>query len=150
MTPRDTGYASGCCMLAAAPMIRQIGALNDAYFLTMEDVEWSYRARLAGWRVLYAPTAGLLHKESMSSRSKGAGMFSPARVYYEHRNTIWFIREYASALQKWGIWPFRLAFHYVFQAGGYVVLRRWQKLHALGRALRDGLLEKPEHFSSQR
>lgn len=138
---RDTGYASGCCMLVRTSALREIGLLRDSYFLTMEDVEWSWRARNAGWRVVYVPSVSLLHMDGASSRdSQGRGVYSPARVYYEHRNAIWFVREYGNLVQKWGIWPVRWAMRWGYRALGYIALRRWPKLRALLNAIHDGML----------
>ena len=117
---------------------------RDSYFLTVEDVEWSYRARTAGWRVVYVPAAAILHKESMSTKDQTkSGKFSPLRVYYEHRNTLWFVREYANPVQGYLLWPAYVLWHYAYQAAGYIVLRRWGKLKALAQALRDGLGTMP-------
>ncbi len=138
---RECGYASGCCVLARASAIKDIGLLRDSYFLTMEDVEWSWRARIAGWRVLYAPGVSLLHEDGASSRDvHHGGVYSPARVYYEHRNAVWFVREYATGFQKWTVWPARWLVGWSYKVLAYTLLGRWAKLRALACAIRDGIL----------
>ncbi|MFN8489839.1 MAG: glycosyltransferase family 2 protein [Caldilineaceae bacterium] len=143
----ETGYASGCCVLISAQMIQEIGTLNESYFLTVEDVEWSLRAKHAGWRVVYVPDACLLHKDSISSKAhKGKGVYSPLRVYHEYRNTIWLIREYGNLYQKWLIWPILFGSKLIYQSLGYIIFRRWLKLKALLLALKDGLLAPSSNF----
>lgn len=142
--PVDTGYASGCCMLVPRRFMLQVGMLSESYFLGVEDVEWSLRAKKAGWRVVYVPGAALLHKDSMSSRDpRGRGTFSPTRIYYEHRNTIWLIRQYGNWPQCWIIWPALLGVRWSYKIVAYIILRRWTKLWALLHALYDGILTEP-------
>ena len=148
--PTECGYASGCCVMARAELIRGIGMLAEDYFLTVEDVEWSLRARRAGWRVVYVPDARLLHKVSASSSDTVTqGVYSPTRVYYEHRNTVWLVRQYGNAVQRWVIWPALLATTWAYKAAAYVALRRWQKLRALVAAIKDALLQSPRPICAQ-
>lgn len=145
--PLDTGYGSGCCLLVSSRLIRQIGLLNEVYFFSVEDLEWSLRAKQAGWRILYVPDASVLHKDSVTSKAqKGKGTYSPTRVYYEHRNAIWLVREYATSLQKWTVWPMRFIGQWTYKLSAYAILRRWDKLSALLRAVRDGLLTPLSEF----
>lgn len=144
--PTETGYTTGCCLLAKADTINDIGLLKEAYFLSVEDVEWSMRARQNGWRTIYIPETSIIHKDSLSSRSKGRGTYSPTRVYYSFRNSIWFVREYATVFQKVLVWPFRISFRYFYRALAYVILGRWDKLQAITRGLKDGITSSKKIF----
>jgi GT2 family glycosyltransferase len=42
----DTEWASGCCLLVNRAIFNTLGYLDDAFFLYMEDVDYSWRARL--------------------------------------------------------------------------------------------------------
>jgi GT2 family glycosyltransferase len=142
--PLDTGHASGCCVMASSQMIRKIGLLPQAYFLNVEDVEWSLRAKRNGWRVVYVPSARVLHQVSASQRDpSGAGSNSPVAVFYMFRNTIWLIRQYGNFIQRWIVWPTFIGFSLVYHAVAYIVLGRWPKQKAMLRGLREGLLSKP-------
>ena len=46
-----------------------VGLLDESYFLYYEDVEWSWRATLMGWRTITAPQAVVRHHMSSSSRA---------------------------------------------------------------------------------
>jgi GT2 family glycosyltransferase len=142
--PFDTGYASGCCVLASAVMIRQIGPLPESYFLNVEDVEWSVRARRAGWRVVYVPGASLLHKVSATLKDEtGKGTSSPIAIYYMTRNQIWLIRHYGNFIQRWIVWPVKIGWYLAYHSLGYILLRRWPKLKALWGGARDGVSSLP-------
>lgn len=144
--PTETGYTTGCCLLVKADAINDIGLLKEAYFLSVEDVEWSMRARKNGWKTVYLPGTSIIHKDSLSSRSKGKGTYSPTRVYYSFRNSIWFVREYATVFQKVLVWPFRISFRYFYRAFAYIVLGRWDKLRAISQGLKDGILSSESTF----
>jgi len=84
----ETGYVTGCSLLARRKMIDEIGLLDDSLFLYFEDADWSARARHAGWRLMYAPASVVRHKESVSA----GGAASPTLVYYTARNRLFFVR----------------------------------------------------------
>lgn len=62
-----TGYLTGCCLVATAEAWRKVGLLDERYFIYAEDADWSLRARAAGVRLLFVPTARLWHQVSASS-----------------------------------------------------------------------------------
>lgn len=77
-------YIFGACAGAALyrkEMLDEIGFLDDDFFLIHEDTDLNLRAHLAGWKVLYAPTAIVYHKV----RSL-IGYMSDTAVYYTIRN----------------------------------------------------------------
>jgi hypothetical protein len=82
--PGATDFVTGCCVLARAEMIRQIGPLDPRYGYYCEDVDWSLRARRAGWEVRYEPQARVWHKVSRSMRRTGRS----SADYYEYRNPL--------------------------------------------------------------
>ncbi len=146
--PKKTGYATGCCLLVKKQTVNEIGLLNSSYFLSVEDVEWSQRAKNNGWNLLYIPGAAIYHKDGISSRAEGKGVYSPARIYYEWRNSIWFIREYANVIQKIAVWPIAYSAVYLFKAAAYLLLGRRKKLKAMTRGIKDGLLASSKKFKN--
>ncbi|MBI1798706.1 MAG: glycosyltransferase family 2 protein [Candidatus Eisenbacteria bacterium] len=62
-----TGYLTGCCLLAWREVWEKVGLLDERYFIYAEDADWCLRARAAGYRLLFVPTARLWHKVSASS-----------------------------------------------------------------------------------
>jgi GT2 family glycosyltransferase len=48
-------------------MLREIGLFDDTYFLYYEDLDLSWRARFAGWKVHYEPKSIVLHEHAFSS-----------------------------------------------------------------------------------
>ena len=62
----------------------RIGGFDPALFMYFEDVEYSLRAREAGFRVLLVPKAIVYHHVSVST----GGSKSPNGIYYMLRNGI--------------------------------------------------------------
>jgi GT2 family glycosyltransferase len=60
--------ASGGASLYKTVVFKKIGLFDEDFFVYFEDVDISFRARLAGWRVMYEPKAIAYHKQGASSK----------------------------------------------------------------------------------
>ena len=58
---REAEFVMGACMLVRREAIDQVGPLDEAFFLFSEEVDWAYRFREAGWKVLFFPGAECVH-----------------------------------------------------------------------------------------
>ena len=65
-------------------MLDEIGFLDDDFFFSCEDVDLGWRAQLAGWQVLYVPTAVVYHKLKATGGSVTGS-------YYDGRNFLYLI-----------------------------------------------------------
>lgn len=59
--------ASGGASLYKVKMLEEIGLFDEDFFAYYEDVDLSFRAQLAGWKVVYTPKAIAHHKVGASS-----------------------------------------------------------------------------------
>jgi len=78
-------YVFGACAGAAIyrrEMLEEIGFLDEDFFLIYEDTDLNFRAQLAGWKVMYVPTAIVQHKVRSS-----IGELSDKAIYYSLRNS---------------------------------------------------------------
>jgi len=55
-------YANGAAMLTRRDLWKDVGPFDEQYFLYGEDLDWCWRARLKGYKILYVPTAKIYHK----------------------------------------------------------------------------------------
>jgi hypothetical protein len=70
--PVEVFGPSAAAALYRRKMLDEIGLFDERYFAYYEDVELAWRARRAGWRCLYVPTARVLHIHSATaSRMSG-------------------------------------------------------------------------------
>ena len=70
----DDREVMGPCMSAAvfrAAAFRNVGLLDERYFLYYEDVDWALRCHLAGLRTLFVPDALAWHEHAASTRALG-------------------------------------------------------------------------------
>lgn len=82
----DIDYATGASLLIRAETVRDIGPMDEDYFLYWEETDWCERARAAGWRVLFAPASRVWHKVGASIPSDRSFI----RSRYEGRNRVRF------------------------------------------------------------
>jgi len=77
----------GACAGAALyrrKMLDEIGLFDEDFFIFMEDIDLTLRARCAGWRCIYVPGAVAHHLHGAT-----AGVGSDLTVYYGNRNIMW-------------------------------------------------------------
>ncbi|MGB3715633.1 MAG: glycosyltransferase family 2 protein [Candidatus Promineifilaceae bacterium] len=75
------------CGAAAAyrrTLIDEIGFLDDDFYFSCEDVDMGWRAHLAGWKVIYVPSAVIFHKLKATGGSVTGS-------YYDGRNFLYLI-----------------------------------------------------------
>ncbi len=78
-------YVFGACAGAALyrkKMLDEIGFFDESFFLLHEDTDLNLRAQLAGWKVLFVPSALVYHKVRSS-----IGTMSDLAIYYTLRNS---------------------------------------------------------------
>jgi GT2 family glycosyltransferase len=109
----ETGYLTGCCLLAKAEAWKRVGLLDERYFIYAEDADWSLRARAMGFRLLFVPTARLWHRVSASS----GGAMNPWKVYQRLRANVTLWSRHARGLARLTWLPALLA-----QQAAYAVL----------------------------
>lgn len=63
----DVFGATGGASLYKTALFRDIGLFDEDFFLYYEDVDVSFRAQLAGWKVVYTPKAIGYHKQGAAS-----------------------------------------------------------------------------------
>ncbi len=75
---------TGACMYVRRDVIDRVGLLDERYAMAYEDVDWCLRAWQAGFRVLYFPSAQLVHHESVTRGSEqGERELASQRLFWE-------------------------------------------------------------------
>jgi GT2 family glycosyltransferase len=96
--PKDVDWviANGCLVSRAA--LQKVGFFDEEFWQCNEDVDWCYRARNAGFRVVYVDRAAILHKGGSSADLGSKHVFSYG--YFIGRNAFTFARKYGNVFQK--------------------------------------------------
>ncbi|MEM7031823.1 MAG: glycosyltransferase family 2 protein, partial [Chloroflexota bacterium] len=91
----DVDYITGATLAISRTAYKAVGGLDEGFSPAYhEDVDWCYRVRQAGFRVVYQPKARLIHKEqSKLATPTHDGMYVP------HRNRLRFVLKHWTMTQ---------------------------------------------------
>ena len=70
--PGEVDAVNGAFMLCRMEAVREVGLLDEGYWLYMEDLDWCHRFWDAGWTVFYEPAGTALHVKGGSSGARRA------------------------------------------------------------------------------
>jgi GT2 family glycosyltransferase len=87
-------YVYGACLLAKKHVIQEVGMLDPTYFLYAEEKDWCFRIARARYEIVCDLRSKIWHKSEASTTKKLK--FS---IYCPARNTVLFMRRYATAPQ---------------------------------------------------
>ncbi len=88
--PGEVDAVNGAFMLCRAEAVREVGLLDEGYWLYMEDLDWCHRFWDAGWKVFYEPAGVALHVKGASS----GGRRRPKQEIAFHRGMARFYRRF--------------------------------------------------------
>ena len=57
----DVDFTLGATMMLKREVIQQTGVFDEAFFIYCEEVDWAWRIKKRGWRILCAPAAHVTH-----------------------------------------------------------------------------------------
>jgi hypothetical protein len=58
---REVQTVAGCYSLIRMEAIRQVGLMDELYFVYGDDPDWCYRFRKSGWKIMFTPDAQIIH-----------------------------------------------------------------------------------------
>lgn len=101
-------FPDGAAALYRREVFDSAGLFDEDFFAYGDDADLGLRARLAGWRCLYIPSAVAYHHHSAT-----LGPYSPEKIFLVERNRIWL----ATKLLPWPqllLLPFHSARRYLY------------------------------------
>ncbi len=123
--PEDEEYeidsCSGAFLLIRRETIAQIGLLDEEFFMYNEDVDWCYRAKLAGWKVYYYPETATVHYKRQAAR------WSAKAQWEFHRSMTLLYRKHFAQKYPW----FINLIAYIGPRVRYAIKFIWSHLHGL-------------------
>ncbi|AGY59715.1 glycosyltransferase family 2 protein [Gloeobacter kilaueensis] len=133
----ETDYACGCAVLLQVEAVHKVGLLDYRYFLIWEEVDWCYRARRAGFEVLFVPTARVWHKISTSF----GGSFTPLSRYFWWRNRLLWMEKNLPFAERFSIYRRCLLKEILGEGMAYLKLRSAPESQRLPGAALQGVLD---------
>lgn len=95
--PVDVDAVLGACLVVKRAVWEGIGGLPEEYFMFLEETDWCWSAREAGWRVVYLPDVEIVHLSGGSSGRKDA---LRKRIEY-HRSLYRFLGKRRGPASAW-------------------------------------------------
>ena len=89
--PSDIDIMCGAFLMVSRSAYEQVGGLDESYFMYGEDIDYSWRIRLAGFRNYYLPRTRIIHYKGESTR-KGSMNY----VYQFYNAMVIFVNRYYS------------------------------------------------------
>jgi GT2 family glycosyltransferase len=117
-TERDVDIVVGCCMLVPRIVINHVGAFDPAFFVYSEEHDWCRRMKNAGLRVVFTPSARMIHvggqtSKRMSLRMALVQLDSRTKYFFKHqgRTQASIFRQVAAIgyLMRGFVWGLRVA-----------------------------------------
>jgi hypothetical protein len=87
--PIDVEAVLGACLVVRREVLEQVGLMPEDYFFFLEETDWCFRIRRAGWRVVHLPEARVVHLFGASTKKK---VPAQTRIEY-HRSLYHFFRK---------------------------------------------------------
>lgn len=141
--PLKIDYIDSCAVLIKRKVLEKIGGMDGIYFINFDDVDLSFRAREAGYYILYVPAARMWHKVSATM-----GMASPATTYYMTRNSLFFFWRHAPSIWKF-LDPLKIILRTIRTVGAWTLKPNYRGVEIIRRkrnanlfALRDFILRR--------
>ena len=129
--PREVFAVCGGACLIQREVFEALGGFDEDFFVSHEDVDLSYRARLRGYRCHYVPSAVVRHQGSAT-----LGRASRVAVYHGQRNLEWVYFKNTPTALLWRTLPGHVLYDlaaaaYFLRHGLFLTFLR-AKLAALG------------------
>lgn len=96
--------ACGAGALYRRTMLEDVGLLDEYFFMYYEDTDLAWRARLKGWKIMYAPRAVMRHVHCGTSIE-----WSPSFIFHSYRNRLATLLKNAPSLVVFREWTKSLA-----------------------------------------
>jgi len=132
----------GAAMLARTEAIRDVGPLDEGFFMYCEEIDWAWRMHRAGWQRWLVPSVAVTHIGGASSRQARPATTahlweSRARLYRKHQTPVTYAL--SGALVRWAFRSRRSsATSEEWRAAYSRILAAWQPARgkSLGRGAR--------------
>ncbi len=111
-------WATGACMFVKSKYFHEIGGLDDDFFAHMEEIDFCWRLKNLGYRIMYCPASAVFHI--------GGGTLpkiSWRKTYLNFRNNFYLLYKNLPDDRLFKVFAIRLildgiaAFKFLFQAG---------------------------------
>jgi GT2 family glycosyltransferase len=80
---------SGAFIFVRRKAMKEVGPMDDEYFLHCEDLDWFMRFGIAGWKILFAPGVEIMHAKGVCGIDRQVWV-----ELHKHRGMVRFYRKF--------------------------------------------------------
>lgn len=91
----ETSWATTACAIFPTQLFHKLkGFDNETFFLYCDDLDFSWRLRLLGKKIIYQPSAIVFHAKRLSS--DGVWQATPAEIYYSAEAALFMAHKWSN------------------------------------------------------
>jgi GT2 family glycosyltransferase len=141
---QEVDYVFGCCLLMKKEVIQKVGLFDESYFCYWDEVDYCFRAREAGYKVVCVPEAKIWHRAPLKLKVRDktlvSGKASGLPYYFMARNNFKFVRKHATKGQYRGFLLYFFGYQFWFMTVVCLLYHRdVGRLIGFYRGAKDGL-----------
>jgi hypothetical protein len=102
-TSKEIFWGVGGALFVRMTCVKQVGLMDEAFYMHMEEIDWCWRLRLAGYRILSIPDSVVYHFGGWTLKAD-----SLKKAYYNHRNQLVMILKNLSLERLFWTFPVRV------------------------------------------
>lgn len=138
---REVDWLNGCAILCRADVLRDIGGMDERFFLYNEEVDLCLRVKQSGWKIKIVPGAKIWHKGVSRNYQP-----SPYVTYYMVRNHFFLLKKHKAPLKvKIGALAAQIR-----MIASYTLRPKWRHKRGHRDAAAQGLLDFIFHRMGKR
>jgi len=80
---REVNLLSGACMLIKKEVFKDIGLLDESFFMFYDDVDFCYRAKMKGYKIYYYADTSIIHHGGASWKETRENMQKTKLISYQ-------------------------------------------------------------------
>lgn len=123
----EVDHVLGASMLVRLEAVREVGLIDERYFLFREETDWCFRMREAGWRLKTSLLSVIWHRLGGTIRHR-----SPVHDYYSTRNMLMLTKRFS----PWTL-PTVIAYTFVRAIAPKIARREFRRIPYVLRGFRD-------------
>lgn len=87
----EVDVITGCFMLVRQEAIKDVGLMDESFFMYAEETDWCYRFQKAGWKNFFSPEGEIIHLGGASSKK-----VRPEMIIRLRKSILQFIKKHRS------------------------------------------------------
>lgn len=100
-TIHEVDVISGAFFLVRREVIYRVGMMDEDYYFYGEDMDWCYKIKEAGWKIIYNPTTSILHRKKQSGRaSVDRARRKRTELFFYEYNKLFYQKNYDQKYPK--------------------------------------------------